>query len=54
VSSTSRGPQRASEKTHRCSPPAARAAQSQMHVEPTLGTRVLDVIAWMESKKAGV
>jgi len=25
-----------------------------MHVEPTLGTRVLDVIDWMEGKKAGV
>ncbi len=49
-----RAAQGASEKTHRCSPPAARAAQSQMHVEPTLGTRVLDVIDWMEGKKAGV
>jgi len=25
-----------------------------MHVEPTGGTRVLDVIGWMEGKKAGV
>jgi len=25
-----------------------------MHVEPTRGTRVLDVIAWMEGKNAGV
>jgi len=25
-----------------------------MHVEPTRGARVLDVIAWMEGKKAGV